>query len=194
MSTRIHLAESARSEALQCFHGFVMTAESNLTPIITSFPGWSLREADGLWCAAFVYYCCQKAGFHFPIRPIAGLSCNLAGCLAWEEWAQRDSRLEYHPAGELSFQPEAGDIALFDNVFVPAEHDHIGIILENREDFLITAEGNVNNLSAVLTRPRDHHIRAYIRIPNHFSYNRARQTRGICNFQVQHLALASILC
>lgn len=169
MSTRIHLAETARSEALQCFHGFVMTAESNLTPIITSFPGWSLREADGLWCAAFVYYCCRQAGFRFPIRPIGNLSSNLAGCLAWEEWAQMDPQLEYHLADDLSFQPEAGDIVLFDNVFVPTGHDHIGVVLEYDRDFLLTAEGNVNNLSTLLKRKRDQHIRAYIRIPNHFS-------------------------
>ena len=171
MPTRIQLAETARTEALKCFHGYVMTADSNLDPIISSFPGWSLREADGLWCAAFVYYCCQKAGFRFPIRPADGLSCNLAGCLAWEEWAQTDPRLEYHPAGEFSFQPEAGDIVLFDHVFVPTAHDHIGIVLECSDEFLRTAEGNANNLSALLTRKRDHHIRAYIRIPNHFSYN-----------------------
>jgi len=171
MPTRTHLAETARAEALKCFHGDVMTASSNLDSVISPFPGWSRREADGLWCAAFVYYCCQKAGFLFPIRPIAGLSSNLAGCLAWEEWAQQDSRLEYHPADEPSFQPEAGDIVLFDHVFVPTGHDHIGIVLERGSDFLLTAEGNVNNLSALLTRKRDHHIRAYIRIPNHFSYN-----------------------
>lgn len=169
MSTRIRLAETARAEALRCFHGDVMTAPSNLTPIISLFPSWSLREADGLWCAAFVYYCCQQAGFRFPIRPIAGLSSNLAGCLAWEEWAQMDSRLEYHRADDLSFHPETGDIVLFDNVFVPTEHDHIGIVLESSEEFLLTAEGNVNNLSTLLERKRDQHIRAYIRIPNHFS-------------------------
>ncbi len=170
MPTRIHLAETARTEALKCFHGDVMTIPSNLAPIISLFPGWTLSEADGLWCAAFVYYCCQKAGFRFPIRPIAGLSCNLAGCLAWEEWAQTDPRIEYHPADDLSFQPNAGDIVLFDNVFVPTGHDHIGIVLECGSDYLLTAEGNVNNLSTLLERKKDHHIRAYIRIPNHFSY------------------------
>lgn len=169
MSTRIRLAETARSEALKCFHGFVMTAESNLDPIISHFPRWTLQDADGLWCAAFVYYCCRLAGLSFPIRPIDGLSCNLAGCLAWEEWAQKDPQLEYHPADDLSFQPEAGDIVLFDNVFVPVEHDHIGIVLENRETSLLTAEGNVCNLSAILERKKDCHIRAYIRISNHFS-------------------------
>ena len=169
MSTRIHLAETARAEALKCFHGSVMTIESNLAPIISLFPSWTIQEADGLWCAAFVYYCCRKAGYTFPIRPIDGLSSNLAGCLAWDEWAQRDERLEYHPQSDLAFQPEPGDIVLFDNVFVPVEHDHIGIVLENRKDSLLTAEGNVCNLSAVLERRKGRHIRAYIRIPNHFS-------------------------
>lgn len=171
MPTRIHLAETARTEALKCWHGAVMATGSNLLPIVARFPKWTLQEADGLWCAAFVYHCCRLAGYDFPIRPVDGLSCNLAGCLAWEEWAQMDSRLEYHPADELSFHPEAGDIVLFDNVFVPAGHDHIGIVLENRPGSLLVAEGNINNLSGIIERQKDTHIRAYIRFPNHFSCN-----------------------
>jgi len=48
MPTRIHLAETARTEALKCFHGCVMTADSNLGPIIAPSSGWSLSESDGL--------------------------------------------------------------------------------------------------------------------------------------------------
>lgn len=160
------LAETARREALKCLHGFVCGSESTLASIIAPFPKWTLREADGLWCAAFVYHCCTESGMRFPIRPKECISSNLAGCSAWEEWAQSDGRLSYFRTGE----PQPGDIVLFDRVFCNAEHDHIGIVLEALPDRLITAEGNFGNVSAIVERPLDAHIRAFIRIPEYFSY------------------------
>ena len=68
-ATRKHLAEVAGKAAQIHFHGYIEGKESNLEPIIRFFPKWTLREADGLWCAAFVYYCCREAGFEIPIRP-----------------------------------------------------------------------------------------------------------------------------
>ena len=102
----------------------------------------------------------------FPIRPDECTSCNLAGCIAWEEWAKADPRLEYFREGE----PLPGDIVLFDRVFCDAAHDHIGVVLEVRPDRLVTAEGNYGNVSAIVERPRDEHIRAFIRIPDEFVY------------------------
>lgn len=160
------LAETARHEALKSWHGYVCSSESNLDPIIAPFPKWTLREADGLWCAAFVYHCCQKSGMRFPIRPKECASSNLAGCGAWEEWAQNDARIEYICTGE----PLSGDIVLFDRVFCNAAHDHIGVVLEVLSDRIITAEGNFGNVSAIVERPRDEHIRAFIRIPEDFIY------------------------
>ncbi len=83
--TRQHLADVAKKEALRCFHGKVMQTEPTIQQIINPFPKWRLDEADGNWCAAFVYYCCIKAGFKFPIKPEGCVSSNLAGCFAWEE-------------------------------------------------------------------------------------------------------------
>ena len=45
------------------FHGFEEGKASNLGPVIQPFPKWTLEEGDGLWRAAFVYYCIRKAGF-----------------------------------------------------------------------------------------------------------------------------------
>ena len=132
-------------------------------------PQWTLKEADGLWCAAFVYYCCREAGFDIPIRPEACKSCHLAGCIAWEEFAQRNVELAYHKGIE-GFVPEAGDIVLYDRVFENKEHDHIGIVMENREDTILAAEGNINNKSGIIERQKDEHIRAYIRIPDGYKY------------------------
>ena len=170
-ATREALAFAAREAALKPFHGYLPGRESNLEPIVCRFPKWNLREADRLWCAAFVYHCCIEAGFAIPCSPDQCVTCNLAGCGGWEEFALGDPRLEYHKPGD-GFHPGPGDIVLFDRVFCGEEHDHIGIVLEARDGALITAEGNTldDNISRIMRRPMDAHIRAYIRIPDGFRY------------------------
>lgn len=168
-ATREHLAHAAREKALIPFHGAVDGQSSNLASLAEPFPTWSAAEAEGLWCAAFVYHCCREAGYVFPIRPTECKTCHLAGCIAWEEWALGDPQLEYRRDRD-GFVPEAGDIVLYDRVFEGREHDHIGIVLENLGHTLLVAEGNVNNVSALVERPRDEHIRAYIRIPDGYRY------------------------
>lgn len=163
-ANRIHLAEVARHNALKPFHGFSDHEDSNLAPIVARFPRWSLREADGLWCAAFVYHCCMEAGFLFPPKPEECESGSLAGCICWEEFAMKNCRIRYHRGDD--FLPEPGDIVLFDRVFCGMEHDHMGIVLQAEEDQLLTAEGNVHNRSGIITRIRDAHIRSYIRLPD----------------------------
>ena len=55
-TTREKLAKVAKDMAQVPFHGEVDGMASNLAPIVRLFPTWNLKEADGLWCAAFVYY------------------------------------------------------------------------------------------------------------------------------------------
>ena len=117
MRTRKDLAEEAHRAALKPFHGDIQGEESNLEPIISLFPKWSVQQADGLWCAAFVYYCCLLAGFDFPYSPSSCVSCSLAGCGGWEEFAMGDSQIAYHRREEQGFVPQAGDIVLYDRVF-----------------------------------------------------------------------------
>lgn len=169
MIYRNELANIARTEALKNYHGFIMGTESNIDELIDPFPKWTLQEADRLWCAAFVYHCCILSGMVIPIRPKECISCNLAGCVAWEEWAIHDERIGYHRADSF-YEPNGGDIVLYDNVFCDSEHDHIGIVLENKGSSIIVAEGNINNISGILERKKDSHIRAYISIPNDFVY------------------------
>lgn len=164
-----NLAVAAEKEAKRFLHGYVSGTESNLHEIIASFPGWTLQEVDGVWCAAFVYHCCHKNGMCFPIRPAECITCNLAGCIAWEEWALADQRLLYFKEENMC-TPQPGDIVIFDRVFNGSEHDHMGIVLDVRDDMLITAEGNFNNVSALVERKRDEHIRCYIRIPENYIY------------------------
>ncbi|MBR0218875.1 MAG: CHAP domain-containing protein [Clostridia bacterium] len=168
-ATRKKLALIAKEKALFPFHGYIPGQKSNLEPIIRFFPTWSLKEADGLWCAAFVYFCCMEAGFDFPYRPQECTICHLAGCIAWEEFATGDPRIAYHKGTE-AFVPEAGDIVLYDRVFNDQPHDHMGIVLQKRTDTILAAEGNVQNVSGLIERPLDGHIRAYIRIPDGYRY------------------------
>ena len=168
-ATRENLAKIAKEMALVPFHGAVDGMTSSLAPIVRLFPTWNLEEADGLWCAAFVYYCCTEAGFGIPYRPVECKTCHLAACLGWEEFAAYDQRIEYHNGAE-DFVPEAGDIVIYDRVFENKEHDHIGIILEKKEKTILAAEGNVNNRSGIIERSIDEHIRAYIRIPDGYRY------------------------
>jgi len=161
------LASIAKEEVAKKYHGFVEGNTSNILPIISYFENWSLKEADGNWCATFVYHCCIKSGFIIPVRPKECVSCNLAGCGAWDEWARADERIGYYAN---DFTPEVGDIVLYDFLFEEKEHDHIGIVLENRETSILVAEGNLNNVSGIIERDKDSHIRAYIRISDNYSY------------------------
>ena len=182
-ATRKYLAAVAEKAAQIPFHGYIEGKESNLVPIIRFFHKWTLREADGLWCAAFVYYCCREAGFEIPIRPDECKTSHLAGCIAWEEFAQSDVRIEYHK-GKESFIPGAGDIVIYDRVFENREHDHMGIVLQNTENTIIAAEGNLNNVSGIIERPKDEHIRGYIRIPDGYKYRRM-----MMDYQTENLIL-----
>lgn len=181
-ATRKYLAAVAEKAAQIPFHGYIEGKESNLEPIIRFFHKWTLREADGLWCAAFVYYCCREAGFEIPIRPNECKTCHLAGCIAWEEFAKGDARIEYHK-GKESFAPKAGDIVIYDRVFKNREHDHMGIVLQSTGNKIIAAEGNLANASGIIERSRDEHIRGYIRIPDGYRY------QSMMDYQADNLIL-----
>ena len=158
------LANIAKVEACKFYHGNVMMASTNLHPIADLFPyseTWDINSWDNCWCAAFVYWCCIKAGYNLPVRyKHESVSCNFAGCIAWEEWAKLPEINCWIPKEE---RPKIGDIILFDYVFNNKEHDHIGIIIDVNNDFITTAEGNFNNVSAIVKRTYNN-IRGYIRM------------------------------
>jgi hypothetical protein len=173
IATREMLSKTAREKALLPFHGFLADKDSNLHPIIALFPKWNIVEADRKWCAAFVYYCCVEAGFQIPYSPDECISCSLAGCGGWEDFALGDNRIKYYSHNDTQFTPSGGDVVLYDRVFMDCEHDHIGIVLENKASSIIVAEGNTfnDNISRVLERKKDEHIRAFIRIPDNYHYH-----------------------
>ena len=164
MKTKCDLADVAKAEARKFYHGNVMAAATNLHPIAGLFPssaGWNIDSWDNCWCAAFVYWCCVKAGYELPVRyDSEAVSCNFAGCVAWEEWAKLPEINCWVPKTE---SPKIGDIVIFDRVSRDAENDHIGIVVDVRDGFIETAEGNFNNVSAIVKRTRGNE-RGYVRL------------------------------
>lgn len=129
-ATRKKLVEIARQKAELPFHGYIEGEESNIEPMINLFPKWNIKDADKLWCAAFVYYCCIEAGFVIPYSPNECVTCSLAGCGGWEEYAIADCQIEYHKKEE-TFIPKAGDIVLYDRVFIDQEHEQVKFLEKN---------------------------------------------------------------
>lgn len=172
MTIKKKLADIAEREARKCFHGNVMTVKSNLQPIADLFPEWSLKQWDDKWCAAFVYYCFIEAGYDMPVKyPDEKVRCNFAGCIAWQEWAMLPGNKFYYSNEDEDFYPEKGDIVLYDHVFNNHEHDHIGVVLQNNEHTIEVAEGNINNVSGIIERDKNNHIRGYIRIPDGYYFS-----------------------
>jgi len=166
MTFRNHLAKLAVENAKYPFHGNVMGLSSNLQPIVDLFPTWDIENWDNRWCAAFVYYCCIESGYKIPVKHSdETVKCNFAGCSAWEAWARLDENNFYFKMGE-EFEPQVGDIILYDNVFMNQEHDHIGIIVEVQKTYFRVAEGNIGNISAIVKRPLNTNVRGFIRIPD----------------------------
>ena len=92
MCDRSKLAVIAREEAEKPYNGKWNNRVPNIQDIVALFPKWSVDEANGLWCVAFVYHCVILTGFKIPVCPKEA-SCSLAGCAAWEEWTQADSHI-----------------------------------------------------------------------------------------------------
>lgn len=171
MNKRAKLAGIGKNEAQKCFHGNVMSIKSNLKPMTTLFSKYDVGELDGFWCAAFVYYCCLMAGFNMPAKyPHENKNIIFVGCLDWQMWAQLPENNFFYFKDDKNFIPSTGDIVLFDNVFCDQPHDHIGIVVENRVESMVVAEGNINNISGLVEREKDAHLRGFIRIPNDYDF------------------------
>ena len=167
---RQRLVKIAETLALKPFHGNVMGLRSNIKPLTDHFPDGHRKEFEGKWCAAFVYHCCIQAGFKIPYRYPSKKFGAFAGVRAWLNWAKLRENQFYYSSQNRNFSPQSGDIVIYDNIFDPGPHDHIGIILAVDSHNLRVAEGNVNNFSMVITRKRNSHVRGYIRIPDAYEH------------------------
>lgn len=110
--------------------------------------GLSDNDSFYNWCAANVTRILRDCGLNVPDQPLINgkpFWATVALVEAWKAWAiskgaWRNSRLA-----------EPGDIIIYDwdgNGVT----DHIGIILENRSDGVLAAEGNKNNREAIIFR------------------------------------------
>ena len=167
---RRKLAVIAERLARKPFHGNVAGLSYNLSEITSHFPFSPAAEWESRWCAAFVYHCCTEVGVSIPVRHPSPVPCNFAGVSAWLQWAKLPENRFYYSARNSDFIPECGDLVVFDNVVLPGPHSHIGVVLTVRRESIVTAEGNVNNLSSVLVRMRNRRIRGYIRIPSDYAF------------------------
>jgi hypothetical protein len=172
------LATCAEAFAGKPFHGNTTGLPSNLTPITDHFPRGPRSDFEGKWCAAFVYHCCVSAGYDLPHRHPAPLTCNFAGVRAWLEWAKLPRNRFYFARGNPGFAPQRGDIVIYDGVFDPGPHDHIGIVLGVAGHVLTVAEGNVGNISAVVERKMGRRVRGFVRIPEDYVYAAPREHEG----------------
>ncbi|MCR8635023.1 CHAP domain-containing protein [Paenibacillus radicis (ex Xue et al. 2023)] len=129
------------------------------------------KELKASWCAAFVYYCCRKAGLLLPIR-FPNSVCRFAGVAAWLEWAQFPDVNFFHSVQDQGFSPARGDIVIYEKLLSNESHDHIGIVLSCHDNELLVAEGNMDNKnqSSLVHRDRWSKILGYIRIDNSYQY------------------------
>jgi hypothetical protein len=116
------------------------------------------------WCCAFVYYCCLRAGFTFPPKPITEHRWTLGAVPAWYDWAILPQNNFYFAADDRQKTPQPGDIVLFDHLIEDRDLDHIGIIVAVKGSVVVTAEGNVYNKSGVFERPLGLKTNGYIRL------------------------------
>ena len=159
-----NLAHIAINEANKHYHGNAMGSKTNLHPIADLFSyskTWTIDSWDNVWCAAFIYYCVKLLGFDLPLRfPDERVKMNFAGVPAWEQWAKLP---EVNKWLEKNETPQIGDIVLFNKVFDGKEPDHIGIVTRVSESRIESAEGNFNNVSAIVERPYEC-VYGYIRL------------------------------
>jgi hypothetical protein len=111
------------------------------------------------WCAAFVYYLVVKAGYNLNIKPFENKSGTFGLVGIWFEWSVLEGKFQ-----QRSYNPEPGDLILYDKLLSNSELDHIGIVLENKSNYFITAEGNVNNMTGIFMRENTNKIRGYVRL------------------------------
>lgn len=174
LTKRLALAHIAREEAALALSGDASLAGEAIEKYLTVFREAMNRNGDcgtysdlsvGYpWCCAFVYYCCLRAGFSFPPKPVPEHRWTLAAVRAWYEWAAAPGNDFYFPADDPRRSPAAGDLVLYDRLLEDTELDHLGVVVAVQGSVLTTAEGNVHNRSGLFQRPVATHVNGYVRL------------------------------
>ena len=127
--------------------------------LILSDPNYSDLNKGFDWCAAYVYYIVTKAGFLLAPTPIKSHNKSLGLVSVWREWA-----LEKDILISPEQEPQPGDIVLFDQLISEHSLDHMGVVIENTDTYIICSEGNINNQTNIVKRTKDIKINSYIRL------------------------------
>ncbi|WP_208643777.1 CHAP domain-containing protein [Paenibacillus barcinonensis] len=168
---RLKLAECAERLAKQEIIG--SSEDERFREICRYWPDsniYTVLKAN--WCAAFVYHCCMQVGIRLPIR-YPNQTYRLAGVGAWLDWSRLPEMGFFHEDRQGGFEPERGDLVVYEKLLTDDSHDHIGIVLSCEGDHLIVAEGNVDNLnySGIVHRSREYCILGYIRISDDYRFD-----------------------
>ena len=94
------------------------------------------------WCAIFVSWCADQAGF---IQ--SGIIPKYESCSTGVSWFQ--SKNAFHKEGS-GYTPQPGDIVFFG----PGGGSHTGIVVKSDANNVYTIEGNTSDMVAEKTRPR----------------------------------------
>lgn len=99
-------------------------------------------SASDPWCAMFVSWCANEAGFID-----SGIIPKYASCSVGVSWFE--SKNQFHLEGS-GYTPQPGDIVFFG----PGGGSHTGIVVSADANNVYTIEGNVSDEVAERTRPR----------------------------------------
>ena len=158
------LAEIAREEARNNYHGNTDAAIGNLYPMAELFSIADDVTEETLsadWSGAFAYLCAERAGIGLPVRyPDPRVGGSFAHVECWERYARLP---KIHLWLSKDATPEVGDLVVLEPTAKGVTQ--MGIILNVTEDSLEIALGNYHNHSAVIERPWSEGVRGYIRLP-----------------------------
>lgn len=157
----------ARKEALLQLKGNSQKAGSEIEKYFSPFreifsrndPRFLDINFGADWCTLFVYYLMIKAGYELNPQPFHDKRGTFGLVGIWFEWAESLGKLK-----AITYEPESGDLVLYDKLLSDSELDHIAVILENNDNHIITAEGNINNRTGIFKREKNEKIRTYIKL------------------------------
>ncbi|AIL12826.1 hypothetical protein IM40_03710 [Candidatus Paracaedimonas acanthamoebae] len=161
------LVSLARQEGMLALKGNTSKAGPTIEKYLSVFkealsardPKYKNYEIGYDWCCAYVYYLMKQAGYELDFMPVKSSIWHLAAVRTWYNWAiQEDIFIE------SSCPSEAGDLVLFDKLIKDKELDHIGILLEIHQNYIITSEGNYHNCAGIFKRQKDSTVRGFIRL------------------------------
>lgn len=106
------------------------------------------------WCAAFVSWCANQAGYDTTNFP------RFVGCgTGFRQFKNAGATIHYEADG--NYTPQEGDIIFF-SWSGTSDLDHVGIVKSADANNVYTIEGNTSNMVAEKTRRRDSTIYAYV--------------------------------